>query len=230
VTLTVNAGPGQAKVPSVTGLDQTAAESKLTAAHFKVTVVKAASDTAPAGTVISSDPSGGSLARQGSEVTITVSRGPKKVDVPLVVGETQAIAESEIRGAGLVPAVVKRQDNAPAGQVLQQAPDAGKRVDQGSTVTIVVSSGQAKATVPNVIGKTQSNAVSALHAKGFAASVQSQEVTVATQDGKVVDQFPSPGGSATKGSTVTIFVGHFTSPAPPPTTTTTPTTPTPRSG
>jgi len=81
-----------------------------------------------------------------------------------------------------------------------------------------------------VIGKTRSNAVSALHAKGFAASVQSQEVTVATQDGKVVDQFPSPGGSATKGSTVTIFVGHFTSPAPPPTTTTTPTTPTPRSG
>ncbi|MDQ2939394.1 MAG: Stk1 family PASTA domain-containing Ser/Thr kinase, partial [Actinomycetota bacterium] len=133
VTLTVNAGPGQAKVPSVTGLDQTAAESKLAAAHFKVAVVKAASDTVPTGTVISSNPSGGSLARQGSEVTITVSRGPKKVDVPLVVGETQAIAESEIRGAGLIPSVAKRQDKAPQGQVLQQAPDAGQRVDQGST-------------------------------------------------------------------------------------------------
>jgi beta-lactam-binding protein with PASTA domain len=114
--------------------------------------------------------------------------------------------------------------------VLQQAPDAGQRVDQGSTVTIVVSSGQAKATVPNVIGKTQSSAVSALHSKGFAVSVQSQDVTVATQDGKVVDQFPSPAGTATKGSTVTIFVGHFTSPTPPPTTTTTPTTPVPRRG
>ncbi|MEK6252136.1 MAG: PASTA domain-containing protein [Actinomycetota bacterium] len=233
VTLTVNAGPGQAKVPSVAGLDQAAAESKLTAAQFKVAVVKAASETVPVGTVISSDPSGGSLARQGSEVTVTVSRGPKKVDVPLVVGETQAIAESEIRGAGLVPSVAKRQDKAPQGQVLQQAPDAGQRVDQGSTVTIVVSSGQAKATVPNVIGKTQSSAVSALRSKGFAVSVQSQDVDVATQDGKVVDQFPSPGGTATKGSTVTIFVGHFTSPTPPPTTTTTPTTPTvpsPRAG
>jgi beta-lactam-binding protein with PASTA domain/predicted Ser/Thr protein kinase len=230
VTLTINAGPGQAKVPSVTGLDQTTAESKLTAAHFKVAVVKAASDSVPKGTVISSDPPGGSLARQGSDVTLTVSRGPKKVDVPLVVGETQAIAESEIRGAGLVPSVVKRQDKAPTGQVLQQSPDAGKQVDQGSTVTIVVSSGEAKATVPNVIGKTRSNAVSALHAKGFAVSVQSQEVTVATQDDRVVDQFPSPGGSETKGSTVTIFVGHFTSPTPPPTTTTTPTTPVPRRG
>jgi beta-lactam-binding protein with PASTA domain len=84
--------------------------------------------------------------------------------------------------------------------------------------------------VPNVIGKTQSSAVSALRSKGFAASVRTQEVTVATQDGKVVDQFPSPGGSAAKGSTVTIFVGHFTPPTPPPTTTTTPTTPTPRRG
>ncbi len=230
VTLTVNAGPGQAKVPSVAGLDQAAAESKLAAAHFKVAEVKAASETVPTGTVISSDPSGGSLARQGSEVTITVSRGPKKVDVPLVVGETQAIAESEIRGAGLVPSVVKRQDKAPQGQVLQQAPDAGQRIDQGSTVTIVVSSGQAKATVPNVIGKTQSSAVSTLRSKGFVVSVQSQDVDVATQDGKVVDQFPSPGGTATKGSTVTIFVGHFISPTPPPTTTTTPTTPVPRAG
>jgi beta-lactam-binding protein with PASTA domain len=46
---------------------------------------------------------------------------------------------------------------------------------------------------------------------------------VAPQDGKVVDQFPTPGASAKKGATVTIFVGSFT----PPTTTTTPTTTTP---
>jgi beta-lactam-binding protein with PASTA domain/predicted Ser/Thr protein kinase len=230
VTLTVNAGPGQAKVPGVAGLDQATAASKLTAAHFRVAVEKAPSDTVPAGTVISSNPSGGLLARQGSVVTISVSRGLKQVGVPLVVGETQSIAETEIRGAGLVPSVAKHQDNAPSGQVLQQAPDAGQRVDQGSTVTIVVSSGQAKVAVPNVIGKTRSSAVSTLRSKGFAVSVQEQTVDVAAQDGKVIDQFPSPSTSATRGSSVNIVVGHFTSPVPPPTTTTTPTVPTPRVG
>jgi len=147
-----------------------------------------------------------------------------------VVGETQAIAEAEIRSAGLVPSVAKRQDKTPAGQVLQQAPDAGQKVDQGSVVTIVVSSGQAKVTIPNVIGRTQASATSALRSKGFSVSVQSQDVTVPAQDGKVVDQFPGPGSSATKGSSVTIFVGHLTAPPTTTTTPTTPTIPTPRTG
>jgi beta-lactam-binding protein with PASTA domain len=114
--------------------------------------------------------------------------------------------------------------------VLEQAPDAGNRVAQGTTVTIIVSKGQAQVTIPNVIGKTRSSAVSTLRAKGFTVSVEEQETDIPSQDGRVVDQFPSPGSTAAKDSTVTIFVGAFTAPTPPPTTTTTPTTPTPRSG
>jgi serine/threonine-protein kinase len=228
VTLTVNAGPGLAKVPQVAGLDQAAAEAKLQGAHFKVVTAAAASDTVPEGTVISSDPSGGSKAREGSEVTITVSRGPKQVEVPLVVGESQDLASQEIRSAGLVPSVSKRKSTQEEGQVIQQAPDAGQTVEQGSTVTIVVSSGASTITVPNEIGRTRSSAVSDLRAQGFDVAVSQQDVDVKAQDGRVIDQFPAPGGSAKKGSTVTVTVGNFVAPAPPPTTTTTPTVPTPR--
>jgi serine/threonine-protein kinase len=231
VTLTVNAGPGKAEVPQVAGLELFTAEQRLRDAHFAVgEVERIPSETVPAGVVISTDPPGGSLARQGSEVVLTVSRGARQVEVPLVVGETQAVAEAEIRGAGLVPSVQKRSDPAEAGQVLEQSPDAGNRVEEGSTVTIIVSKGEAQATVPNVIGKTRSSAVSTLRSKGFTVSVQEQEVEIESQDGRVVDQFPTPGGSATKGSTVTIFVGSFTAPPPTTTTPTTPTVPTPRKG
>ena len=231
VTLTVNAGPGQARVPPVTGLELAAASQQLREARFEVgEIERSPSDDVPEGFVISTDPSGGTLARQGSEVALRVSSGIRQVEVPLVVGETQAVAEAEIRGAGLIPAVQERNDPAPAGQVLEQSPDAGNRVDEGSTVTIVVSEGEAQATVPNVIGMTRSSAVSALRARGFVVSVQQEEVAVESQDGKVIDQFPSPGTSAAKGSSVTVFVGAFTAPAPPPTTTTTPTVPFPRSG
>jgi beta-lactam-binding protein with PASTA domain len=230
VVLTVNAGPGLAKVPQVAGLEQGAAEARLRDAHFDVTTQKVASATVPVGTVISSDPAGGSKAREGSEVTLTVSRGPKQVEVPLVVGENQAIAEAEIRSAGLVPDVVKRKDSAEKGQVVQQAPDAGQKVEDGSTVTIVVSSGASTITVPNEIGKTRSSAVSDLRSQGFDVAVSTQNTDVEAQDGKVIDQFPAPGGSAKKGSTVTLTVGHFVAPAPPPATTTTPTVPTPRRG
>jgi eukaryotic-like serine/threonine-protein kinase len=230
VTLTVNAGPGRAKVPQVAGLDQATAESRLDKAHFDAVVENAPSDTVPEGTVIGSDPAGGTFARQGSEVTITVSRGLRQVEVPLLVGESRAVAVAEIRRVGLAAAVEKRQSATEKDQVLAQSPDAGTSVDQGSTVSIVVSSGEAKATVPNVIGKLRSSAVSALRAKGFEVAVKEQSVDVSAQDGRVIDQFPAPGGPAPKGSTVTIFVGSFTSPTPPPTTTTTPTVPSPRGG
>jgi serine/threonine protein kinase len=226
VTLTVNAGPGQAKVPSVTGLDLTAAEAKLRKAHFVPVVQRTPSQTVPDGTVISSDPSGGANARQGSQVTLNVSSGPKSVSVPLVVGDSEAVATAEIRSRGLTANIVQRKSSSPKGQVIAQAPDAGTRVDQGSEVTLEVSAGTAKLTVPNVIGQTRSGAASLLHAQGFQVSVKEQSVDVAAQDGRVIDQFPSPNSSEAKGSTVTIFVGNFTAP-PPPTTTTTPTTTTP---
>jgi beta-lactam-binding protein with PASTA domain/predicted Ser/Thr protein kinase len=232
VTLTVNAGPGLAKVPQIAGLALADAEARLRKSLFKLGEVRRVpSSTVAEGTVISSDPGGGTSARQGSAVALTVSSGEKMIAVPLVVGETQAVAEAEIRSAGLAPSVQKRADVAQAGEVLEQAPDAGNRVAQGSTVTIVVSKGQPTAAVPNVIGRTRANAVSALRAKGFQVSVSVQQVDVAAQDDRVVDQFPAPGGTAEAGSTVTIFVGSFTAPTPPPTTTTTtPTVPAPRGG
>jgi beta-lactam-binding protein with PASTA domain len=230
VTLTVNAGPGQARVPRVAGLELFTAENRLREANFAIGEVdRIPSETVAAGIVIGTDPPGGVLAREGSEIALTVSSGLRQVEVPLVVGQTQAVAEAEIRGAGLLPIVQERADPAEAGQVLEQSPDAGNRVEEGSTVTIVVSKGEAQVTVPNVIGRTRSSAVSTLRAMGFSVSVQEEEVDVQSQNGKVIDQFPVPGSSATRGSSVTVFVGAFVAPAPPPTTTT-PIVPAPRRG
>jgi serine/threonine protein kinase/beta-lactam-binding protein with PASTA domain len=230
VTLTVNAGPASAQVPSLAGLTVAEATARLKKKLFEVgDITRAPSASLAEGLVIKSDPRGGNSARQGSGVSLVVSSGAKKISVPLVVGETQAIAEQEIRSAGLVPSVAEKASSSNAGEVLSQSPDAGNRVDKGSTVAIMVSKGTATVLVPNVIGRTRSNAVSSLHAKGFVVSVSEQTTDVPAQDGKVVDQFPTPGGNAKKGSTVTIFVASFTAPTTTTTpTTTTPTVPTPR--
>jgi penicillin-binding protein 1A len=60
-------------VPSVIGLDQAAAEARLTEAGFYV-VVKVAASTQPAGTVISQSPQAGAEAYTTSTVTITVAK------------------------------------------------------------------------------------------------------------------------------------------------------------
>jgi serine/threonine-protein kinase len=73
VTLSVSKGPKQSTVPDVTNQDQDSATSTLQAAGFKVKVVKQdVQDPGLDGIVLSEDPSGGTMAPQGSTVTITV--------------------------------------------------------------------------------------------------------------------------------------------------------------
>jgi serine/threonine-protein kinase len=90
------------------------------------------------------------------------------------------------------------------GDVIEQDPTAGVTAQIGSTVTIRVSTGPATTTVPNVVGKTQAQAVNSLTAAGFLAQVTLQ--TGGGTVGDVVDQSPASGTKAPTGSKVTITV------------------------
>ena len=77
--------------------------------------------------------------------------------------------------------------------MITQSPDAGEQVDPGSTVSIVVSSGEEESKVPNVIGKERREAVEAVRAAGLEPVVEEEETEIQGQVGRVLDQFPPPG-------------------------------------
>jgi beta-lactam-binding protein with PASTA domain/predicted Ser/Thr protein kinase len=217
VTLTVSAGPGSADVPATAGLSQEEAEEKLEEAGFVTDVARVNSTKVDEGLVIYSEPSAGTTATRGSQVTLVVSSGPKLVKVPVVVGTQRSVAVQQLRGRGLTPSVSEEESSSPAGQVIRQSPSAGTEVEPGAAVSIVVSQGEAKATVPNVIGKLRSEAVPALREAGLDPTVEEEETEVPSQVGRVTDQFPPPGSEVDEGTAVTIVVGKR-----PPGTTTTP--------
>jgi serine/threonine-protein kinase len=208
VELTVSAGPGQGTVPSTAGLERSAAVRKLEDAGFEATLRRASSSEVAEGLVIFSDPSAGSKLRRGSEVTITVSSGPREVSVPVLVGSQRNVAVQRIRGRGLEPSVSEEHSSQPPGTVLSQSPSAGTTVDQGSTVSIVVSSGVEKVTVPGVVGLERPDAVTKLRDAGFAVTVAEQDTEVPSQVGRVLEQSPSGGTKAESGSEVTVTVGR----------------------
>jgi serine/threonine-protein kinase len=214
VDLTVSSGPGQAKVPSTAGLPVARASSKLEEAGFEAAVNRVNSTKVAEGLVIHSDPSGGATATEGSTVTLTVSSGPKLAKVPILVETQRSVAVQKIRSLGLVPSVSEQTSPAPTGQVIRQAPSAGSMVDPGSTVSITVSKGEEKATVPNVIGNLRPDAVTALREAGLRPSVSEQETEVPSKVGRVTDQFPPPGSEVDPGSTVTVVVGKKPPPEP----------------
>jgi serine/threonine-protein kinase len=209
VDLTISAGPGSAQVPSTAGRSEEDATRKLEAAGFEAAVERVNSDSVGPGIVISSEPGGGNTATKGSTVTLFVSRGPKLIKVPVLVGSQREEAVQRIRSRGLEASISEEESSEPKGRVIQQSPDAGSKVEPGSTVTVVVSSGEEKETakVPNVIGKERREAVEAIRAAGLTPSVEEEETEVPSQVGRVVDQFPTPGSEQEPGSTVTITVG-----------------------
>ena len=107
-------------------------------------MTQAASATVPVGNVISQNPAGGASAALGSAVNLVISAGAVSVTVPNVVGLAQAAAESAISNAGLVPVVSTAYSaTVPAGNVISQNPSGGASVGLGSSVSLVVSLGEA---------------------------------------------------------------------------------------
>jgi beta-lactam-binding protein with PASTA domain len=78
-------------------------------------------------------------------------------------------------------------------------------VPVGSKITLVVSSGPAEVTVPDVTGESEAQAKSDLHAAGFQVTATTQPSSAA-QPGNVLSQSPSGNSQATQGSAVTIVV------------------------
>src|SRR5206468_10363171 len=101
----------------VIGLTQAAATTQITGAGLSVgTVTSANSTTVPAGSVISQNPTGGTMVAPGSAVNLVISLGATQTSVPSVVGLLQAAAQAAIVNAGLVVGSISSQNNtAPAG-------------------------------------------------------------------------------------------------------------------
>jgi serine/threonine-protein kinase len=209
VTLTVASSPGKARVPAVTGLPLKQAIKKVRKTGFAFKTEQRFSDRIDSGDAIGTDPEEGTRVKRGSRVIILISKGANTVQVPSVIGEQQDIAESEVRRAGLVVNTEQRDSDEPEGQVIAQDPAGGSRVKKKSEVTLVVSSGAGSVILRDVEGQTKQSAVNTLRGQGLSVTVVTESTTDSSEDGRVIDEAPSPGTRLRKGDRVTITVGKF---------------------
>jgi serine/threonine-protein kinase len=127
------------------------------------------------------------------------------VAVPNVVGLREELAVDKIEEAGFV-AKVERAASADVKQdfVMDQRPDAGARIQKGDEVTIIVSTGVPKTTVPNVVGMDYADAVDALEEVNLDA--KRREVFSKKRVGRVVGQEPPAGEVVPEGTQVVLRV------------------------
>ncbi len=128
-----------------------------------------------------------------------------KAQVPDVVNMTQTAASSAITDAGLVVGTVTQEcsNTIAAGDVISQDPTGGTQVDAGSSVNLVVSSGQP--TVPDVTGQTEAAAITAINAvANISYGTSSTECSDAVAAGNVISQ--SATGTVSCGTVVNLVV------------------------
>ena len=129
-------------MPDVVGRPLAQAQAQIQAEGLRfANATEAPSNTVAAGSVISTDPVAGASVERNAVVQIVVSTGVEQVEVPNVVGQTEADARAEIRDRGFVVNVTPQSvpsGDPNAGRVVSQEPGGGERADAGATVSIVV--------------------------------------------------------------------------------------------
>ncbi|WP_419996573.1 Stk1 family PASTA domain-containing Ser/Thr kinase [Streptomyces boninensis] len=200
VTVTVCTGTKEITVPSVMGQDFETAKQTLEDEGFKVEKKNGAASDTP-GQVTEQDPAGNSKAPDGATITLTVTTEQKLVDVPDVTGDDAPAAKKELEDAGFTVAT-KDEESAEdvENSVIRQNPAGGGQAKEGATVTIVIARAPQETTVPDVTGKTLSEARQILTDGGLKVKVQGP-----TQgNSMVVTTNPAPNTPIKKNQVVTV--------------------------
>ncbi len=212
VRLTVSSGEPQLEVPGVIDFTEEDARSLLGDTGFTdITSEPVFSDEVEPGRVAEQDPAEGQTAPRSAPITLRISQGPDQRTVPAdLPGRAANDAEAILTQQGFT--VVRQSENStsvPADTVIRTDPAGGTTLEEGATVTIVVSSGPEQITVPSVTEKTEETAVSELSTADFEVEVVDQAIPPGDpDDGRVLAQDPPGGTRANRGSTVTITVGR----------------------
>jgi Domain of unknown function (DUF4082)/PASTA domain len=138
--------------------------------------------------------------------------------VPNVVSQTQAAATTAINNASLLVGTVTNASSATvaSGSVISSNPVAGTQVAAGSAVSLVVSTGPASATVPNVVGQTQAAATTAINNASLVVGTVTNASSATVASGSVISSNPAAGTQVAAGSAVNLVVSTGQPPPPPP--------------
>lgn len=205
------ANPNEVKLPNLVNKTEEEAEQILKELKLKLIVKSEEYDeNIEKGKIISQDPTyqENYTIKEHSEISVIISKGTEKVDIPNVVGKTRQEAEKALKDAGLVPEIIEENDEkVEAGIVLSQDPEDGENVNKGSKVKLVVSKGSAivKVEVPSLIGKNEQEAKALLEEAGLKANIINDE-DESKNDGVVLRQSKEAGTQVQEGTTVTITV------------------------
>lgn len=205
------------EVPNVVNVSYDTAAAQAAGDDNSLELVKSKeeySDTVKKGDIISQDVKAGTILKKGDTIHVVISKGAL-VSVPDVKNKKKDKAKELIEKNKLTMSVVDKKwsDKIKKGNVISQNVEAGRKIEEGNTIGVVISKGVEQVKVPDVEDKTLEEAKKLLKKaklKVDSTSVYSDSVA----EGKVISQSIKAGKTVDKNKTVTLTVSLGEKPEP----------------
>lgn len=205
IGLVLSKGPPLEPVPGVVGMDLDKARPKIVAEGFAVgALTYEFSVEVPKDAVVATVPKNGKV-ELGSEIGLVISKGPRSIEVPDVIGMPSEKAASVLKEAGFTPVLLDAySEDVPVGKVVSTTPDGGATADEMSEVRVAVSIGPEfkEFRLPDVRGMSVGDATKLLQKKGLKVRV----VEAGGGGSTVAETDPLAGSMVREGDTVALFV------------------------
>lgn len=218
IKVVISSGPEKITIQSVEGMDEDAAKKALIKQGFtskNITVTSEYSSDVESGKATRTDPAQGTEVSADSKITLYISKGekqPDKVSVPSIVGMYVSDVASTLAASNLSDGGASAEeysDEYDEGMIIRQSPEVGTKVNEGTSVSYVVSKGSKPADqvkVPSLTGKTLGEAISALNARNL--TYTEVDIDSSEPSGKVVKVDPGEGTSVDVGTAITLYVSN----------------------
>ena len=203
---------GKVTVPDVRGMSEENARALLNKKRLGIHVVtRKESKKYKAGKISKQTPEAGEKVSKHTKIEVVVSSGlvGSKKAIPYVSGMSETEAQNELEDAGFkVTSSFQYDDSVESGKVISTTPEAGTKAEKGSTVTMLVSQGSDKKTVPDVRGMADATAQSTIKSYGFNVGTVTYDYSDSVEKGMVISQTVEPGTKASAGTSISITVSN----------------------
>ncbi|MEU4178573.1 Stk1 family PASTA domain-containing Ser/Thr kinase [Streptomyces sp. NPDC026589] len=196
---------GQINAPNLVG--STVQEAEKLAARTDVTVKVGAEEPCEEqekGEICSQDPAADALMDKDGTVTVVVSAGAPKIEVPNVLEKSEDGAREVLEGKGFTVNVTTEESEKTEGTVIEQDPKGGAKAADGAEITITVAT-QASLDLPDMRTRTYEAAEQQLRGIGF-TNISRTDVDSEKPAGEVIEQTPTGPSKQAKDAQIVLKV------------------------
>jgi serine/threonine-protein kinase len=215
VTITYNPAKQLQTVPPIQGLSVENATQLLAPLGLQLVILEVRNDPlVPLNQIITQDPLANEQVRSGSPISVVVSGGTGGNNIPNIEGQVSSAAEQLLKSSPynfVVTITAEASATVEKGRAIRTDPAIGTPLPAGSAISLFVSSGSLTVVVPDVTGKTESEAQTAVNAAGLITEIIYQNVPAGdANDGRVISQSREAQSSVAPGTKITLVVGKST--------------------